>query len=191
MCKIQASLFYRFNAKTVAMATQQSRCKRLSLSAPSCSAHRQGIQASANAERLWYVSLMDADRWAQLSIHSPKFVCILMQLLIYFSFTFNPEWVCVILLKCPLTQPSAWWDRKKSSRKVMRNWSIIGAQLCVCVFLLFVCWWGRWGVCVCKGRTRKEGMSEGKRERESREAVIHISWQQQAEVLFPLACHSN
>lgn len=50
--EIQESPFYRFNAKTVAMATQQSCCKRLSLSAPSCSARRLGIQAPANAERL-------------------------------------------------------------------------------------------------------------------------------------------
>ena len=99
MCEIQASLFYRFNAKTVAMATQQSCCKRLSPSAPSllCSPTRY---TGTRRRRVIMICRLQwgVDRRGPtaLSFISTSLSVIPMRLLIGRAFTLS---VSVLLLK--------------------------------------------------------------------------------------------
>lgn len=195
--EIQESPFYRFNAKTVAMATQQSCCKRLSLSAPSCSARRLGIQAPANAERLWYV-FCDVLTGGPHSFPftSPSLSAFWCSFQCTASLLSTQESMPVLLLKCPLTLTGCLMTREEKFTKgydeLRCDWGLSCEFVCFhCLCVVEedgVC---VWGVGEGGGRKRKEEMSDRERERESGEAVIHISWQQQAEVLFPLACHSN
>lgn len=148
------------------MATQQSCCKQLSLSAPSCSARRLGIQAPANAGVIMICFLWwSVDRWAPTASHShpQAHLRCLVQRSVWRFLTFNSgKHVCPLI--CLLSNPDE--TGGESSAEVMTN-SGTGEGSVVC-FLLPVCHRGRRkGVCLGAGQERKgcQGEWEGERKR--------------------------
>lgn len=146
MCEIQASPFYRFNAKTVAMATQQPCCKRLSLSAPSLLCPPTRYTGTRRRRAIMICRLrwgVDGRGPAALSFISTSLSVFPTWLLINSAFTLSVSVLWFIphplnLTGCPVTR------EEKSSRNVMRDCSVGGGLGCLSeVFLLCACWWGR------------------------------------------------